>query len=184
MSWVDVSVVVDITSLLGTKLGENVGSNAVTFDVSARLEEKERQSGRVVVSFGLTVRTKPAVVKYEVEGNVTATGKDTLIAKVLEVDPKSKIPFIFHRVYQQVFTAIYMLASVLGTIYPPPDLLASGGLGIPVKSLGREEQAEVGKEAEAVVAVDMKKQTKSNEPAAAEVKSEEAMAPQPTAAAA
>jgi hypothetical protein len=110
--------------------------------VNAKLEEKERRSGRVVILFALTVRTKPSMVKYEVEGNATLTGKDTLIDKVLEVDPKSKIPHVFHHVYQHVFTTIYMLAALMGTIYPPPDLLFSGGQGIPVQSLKRAEQAE------------------------------------------
>lgn len=142
VNWVDVSVLAEITNLLGEKLADDVGSEPVRFDVSAKLEEKERRSGRVVVLFALTVRTKPSVVKYEVGGNAILTGKDALIGKMLEVDPESKIPFAFHRVYQHVFTAIYMLASLMGTIYPPPDLLSSGGQGIPVKSLKTGEQAE------------------------------------------
>jgi len=141
VSWVDVSVLVEITSLLGVRLGGDVGAEPVRFDVSAKLEERERRSGRVVILFGLAVRTKPSVVKYEVEGSATLTGKDTVIDRVLEVDPKSKVPFVFHRVYQHVFTAIYMLASLMGTIYPPPDLLFSGGQGVPVKSLKTGEQA-------------------------------------------
>ena len=126
VNWVDVSVLVEITSLLGTRLSEEVGSTAVRFDVTAKLEEKERQSGKVVVLFGLTVRTKPNVVKYEVEGKATLSGKDSLIETILKIDPESKIPLVFHRVYQHVFTAIYALASLMGTIYPPPDLLFSG----------------------------------------------------------
>lgn len=173
VSWVDVSVLVEITSLLGVRLGGDVGSEPVRFDVSAKLEEKERRSGRVVILFGLAVRTKPSVVKYEVEGSATLTGKDAVINKVLEVDPKSKVPFVFHRVYQHVFTAIYMLASLIGTIYPPPDLLSSGGQGVPVQSLKRTEQtekaerAEVAKEAEAAREAEAAKTTepaKSVEP--------------------
>ncbi len=76
------------------------------------------------------------------------TGKDELIGKMLEVDPESKIPFVFHRVYQHVFTAIYMLASLMGTIYPPPDLLSSSGQGVLVKSLQTGEQAKVAEVAE------------------------------------
>lgn len=140
VNWVDISVLVQITSLLGVRLGENAGSTAVRFDVSAKLEEKERQSGRVIVLFGLTVRTKPNVVKYEVEGNATLTGKDADIDKMLKIDPESKVPFVFHRVYQHVFTAIYMLASLMNTIYPPPDLLFSGKQGIPGEGAGKTEQ--------------------------------------------
>jgi len=148
--WVDVSVFVEITNLSGVKLSGDVGAEPVRFDVSAKLEEKERRSGRVIVLFALTVRTKPSVVKYEVGGSATLTGKDALIDKVLEVDPESKVPFVFHRVYQHVFTAIYMLASLIGTIYPPPDLLSSNGQGVPVKSLKTGEQTKVAETAKTV----------------------------------
>ncbi len=142
-SWVDVSVLVEITSLLATRLSEGVGSTGVRFDVSAKLEEKERRSGRVVVLFGLIVKTKPSVVKYEVEGSATLSGKDAVIDQMLKIDPKSNVPFVFHRVYQHVFTAIYTMASFLGTIYPPPDLLFSGKQGLPPEASGKEQQVNV-----------------------------------------
>lgn len=164
MNWVDVSVLVEITSLLGVRLGGDVGAEPVRFDVSAKLEEKERRSGRVVILFGLSVRTKPSVVKYEVEGSATLTGKDTLIDKVLEVDPESKVPFVFHRVYQHVFTAIYMLASLMGTIYPPPDLLSSSGQGVPVKSLKTGEPARVVEAAKATEAAETAEAVRAPEP--------------------
>jgi len=138
-NWVDVSVLVEITSLLATRLSEGVGSTGVRFDVSAKLEEKERRSGRVVVLFGLIVKTKPNVVKYEVEGSATLSGKDAFIDQMLKVDPKSNVPFVFHRVYQHVFTAIYMMASFLGTIYPPPDLLFPGKPALSAEGAGKEQ---------------------------------------------
>lgn len=125
------------------RLSEGVGSTGVRFDVSAKLEEKERRSGRVVVLFGLVVKTKPSVVKYEAEGSATLSGKDTLIDQMLKVDPKSNVPFVFHRVYQHVFTAIYTMASFLGTIYPPPDLLFSGKPVLPAEGVGKEHQVNV-----------------------------------------
>ncbi len=125
------SVQVEITSLLGTRLGENPAATPVRFDVSAKLEEKERRTGKAIVLFGMTMRTKPNIVKYEVDGTATLTGKDALIDEMLRVDPKSNIPFVFHRVYQHVFTAIYSMASLMGTTYPPPDLLFSARQGAP-----------------------------------------------------
>jgi len=142
-NWVDVSVLVEITSLLATRLAEGVGSTGIRFDLNAKLEEKERRSGRVVVLFGLVVKTKPNVVKYEVEGSATLNGKDSLIEQMLKIDPKSNVPFVFHRVYQHVFTAIYMMASFLGTIYPPPDLLVSGKPGLPTGDTGKDAQVNV-----------------------------------------
>jgi len=134
VNWIDVSVHVEISSLLGTRLAENPGSTPVRFDVSAKLEERERRSGRAVVLFGMNMRTKPNIVKYEVGGTATLTGKDASIEEMLKVDPKSNIPYVFHRVYQHVFTAIYSLASLMGTTYPPPDLLFSAKQGAPVES--------------------------------------------------
>ena len=180
VSWADVSITVNLTSLLGTKLGENSGSEPVRFDLNARLEERERRSGRVVVLFGLNVRTKPNVAKYEVEGTATLMGKDANIEQILKVDPKSNIPFVFHRVYQHVFTAIYMLASVLGTIYPPPDLLLSSEQTIPIKNLSGAERTESVKAPEAEKAVNAPEQAK---PPSVEVsvKKEETAVNQPAA---
>ena len=45
---------------------------------------------------------------------------------MLVVDPKTSVPNVFHRVYQHSFMAIYLLATLMDTIYPPPDLLFSG----------------------------------------------------------
>jgi len=142
-NWVDVSVLVEVTSLLATRLGEGVGSTGIRFDLSVKLEEKERRSGRVVVLFGLIVKTKPNVVKYEIEGNATLSGKDAIIDQMLKIDPKSNVPFVFHRVYQHVFTAIYMMASFLGTIYPPADLLFSGKQSLPTGETRKEQQVNV-----------------------------------------
>ncbi len=139
-NWVDVSVLVEISNLLATRLSEGVGPAGVRFDVSAKLEEKERRSGRVVVQFGLMVKTKPNVVKYEVEGSATLSGKDALIDQMLKMDPKSNVPFVFHRVYQHVFTAIYTMASFLGTVYPPPDLLLSGKPIPPAENAGKGQE--------------------------------------------
>ena len=189
--WVDVSVIVEITNLSAMKLSGDVGAEPIRFDVSAKLEEKERRSGRVIVLFALTVRTKPSVVKYEVGGSATLAGKDALIDKVLGVDPDSKVPFVFHRVYQRVFTAIYTLASLIGTIYPPPDLLSSNGQGIPVKSLRTEEQTKMAEPVKTTETVKVAKvpeaarapePAKPAEPAENVVKSEETTAQQTEAA--
>jgi hypothetical protein len=107
-------------------------------------------------------------------------GKDANIEQILKVDPKSNIPFVFHRVYQHVFTAIYMLASVLGTIYPPPDLLLSSDQTIPIKNLSGAEHTESEKAPEAEKAANAPEQAK---PANVEVsvKKEETAVNQPAA---
>jgi len=119
-------VKVDVLGLRGVKLGGKDELSVLNFDVNAKLEEKERKSGKLVVSFVLTVGTKPSVVKFEVEGLATLEGKNPDIEKLLEVNPKTKIPLLLHRVYQRVFMSTFLLATLLGTSYPPPDLLFSG----------------------------------------------------------
>lgn len=113
----------DITSIIGVKLDVRGGAGTVNFDVKARLEEKERKSQIVVVGFNLQLTTKPGIVKFEIEGTATITGKDAEINKMLEVDPETKVPYVFQKVYQHTFTAMYLLSTVLNTPPPPIDLL-------------------------------------------------------------
>jgi len=130
---VNVAVKVAIRSLSGVRLADEVQEGAVVnFDVKARMEEKERRSGRVAIGFALTVGTKPSVVKFEVEGIATLEGKDADIDKVLDVNPETQIPFVFQRVYQHVFMSMYLLATLIDALYPPPNLLFSGQQQIPM----------------------------------------------------
>ena len=129
----NVAVKVAIRSLSGVRLADEVQEGAVVnFDVKARMEEKERRSGRVAIGFALTVGTKPSVVKFEVEGIATLEGKDADIDKVLDVNPETQIPFVFQRVYQHVFMSMYLLATLIDAPYPPPNLLFSGQQQIPM----------------------------------------------------
>jgi len=114
--------------LRGVKLKDRIETAELNFDVNAKLEEKDRKSGMRVIGFVLTVGTKPSVVKFEVEGIVTIEGKNPDIDKLLEVNPKNKIPLLLNRVYQSVFTSTFLLATLLDTSYPPPDMLSSGEL--------------------------------------------------------
>ena len=79
----------------------------------------------VIVGFGLQLNTKPGLVRFEIEGTATLTGKDEDIRKVLEVDAETKMPRILPRIYQHAFTAMYLLSTVLNTPPPPQDLLGS-----------------------------------------------------------
>ena len=143
-----VSIKVDILGLRGVKLAGGAESGALKFDVSAKMEEKERKGGRLAVGFVLTVGTNPSLAKFEVEGIATLEGKNYEIQKLLEVDPKTKIPFLLHRVYQHVFMSTFVLATLLGASYPPPDLLFSGEIG-KARDMGPVDRAgKTGKEPE------------------------------------
>jgi outer membrane biosynthesis protein TonB len=76
-----------------------------------------------MLNFKLIITTKPNIVKYSTAGSVTLEGSFADIQKKLEANPKTKIPQILFTVYQHVFNSIYILASILNTPYPPPDLL-------------------------------------------------------------
>ena len=124
--------------MVGVRLDVKGGAETVNFDVKAKLEEKERKSQMVIVSFALSLTTKPSVVKFEVEGMATLTGKDPEIKKMLEVDPETKVPHVFERVYQNAFTAMYLMSTILNTPPPPQDLFFSGKKGIPVEDISVE----------------------------------------------
>jgi hypothetical protein len=91
--------------------------------VNAQLDEQKRGSNQVTLNFSLLISTKPNIVKYSTRGSVTLEGSAGDIQKKLEANPKTKIPQILFTVYQHVFNSIYILASILNTPYPPPDLL-------------------------------------------------------------
>jgi len=126
---------VETTSIVGVKLDTKGGAGAVNFEVKARLEEKERKSQMVVVGFALQLNTKPGIVKFEVEGTATLTGKDSEINRMLEVDPETKLPYVFQKVYQHTFTAMYLLSTILNTPPPPVDLLLFGRENVSAESI-------------------------------------------------
>jgi len=41
------------------------------------------------------------------------------------MDEETSVPKVLHVIYQQVFTSLYLLASLIETPYPPPDLIHS-----------------------------------------------------------
>lgn len=110
-------------SVQAEKTAQRGSSEELFFDINAKLEEQKKGSDQAVLSFELSITTKPNVVKYTVTGTVTLEGNTQDIKKRLEVNPKTKIPQILFTVYQHVFSSIYILSSILNTPYPPPDLL-------------------------------------------------------------
>ncbi|MEM1563329.1 MAG: hypothetical protein QW161_01480 [Candidatus Bathyarchaeia archaeon] len=139
----------DVTSIIGVKLDVKGGAGTVNFDVKAKLEEKERKSQMVVVGFNLQLTTKPSIVKFEIEGTATITGKDLEINKMLEVDPETKVPYVFQKVYQHTFTAMYLLSTILNTPPPPIDLLLFRKEEAPTEGVAIEPEATVKAEEEA-----------------------------------
>jgi hypothetical protein len=118
-----VTVAIRLNSVEAERTAQRSSSEDLFFDINAKLDEQKKGSDQAVLSFELSITTKPNVVKYTVAGTVTLEGSVQDIRKKLEVNPKTKIPQILFTVYQHVFSSIYILSSILNTPYPPPDLL-------------------------------------------------------------
>ncbi len=118
-----VVVAIRLDSLHAERTGQRGSSEELFFDINAKIDEQKKNSDQALLTFELSITTKPNVVRYTVAGTVTMEGSAQDIKKKLEVNPKTKIPQILFTVYQHVFSAIYMLSSILNTPYPPPDLL-------------------------------------------------------------
>ena len=106
------------------------------------MDERKRSQGSVVIGFALKVSTKPSVVKYEVEGAAQLQGRDDDIKAMLEADPNTRVPLVFHRVYKQVFMSMYLLSTLVDAPPPPADLLGSREKETPTRIQMSEEDAE------------------------------------------
>ena len=86
----EVSIDVDVTNVAGVRLDIKGSTGAISFDMKVKLEEKERRSQQVIVNFNLLLTTKPAVVKFRIEGFATLNTIDlidgTFTIKGMELD--------------------------------------------------------------------------------------------------
>ena len=156
-----VSVKIDLASLAAARMIGKGETGAVSFDAKVKLEERERKSQMVVVGFNLLLTTKPGIVKFEIEGTATLTGKDEEIRKVLEVEPETRVPHVLRRIYQHAFTAMYLMSTMLNVPPPPQDLLYPDEQG----GLPEGVSVEVGAEkAEAAEGVTIMADTRTKEP--------------------
>lgn len=111
-----------ISNLSAVKLNEKPPAGELTFTVDAKLEEREHRSGQVKIAFALNFGTKPSVVKFGVEGIAILSGKEADIEKMMEMDPETRIPRVLYGVYQQVFTSLFLVSTVMSSPYPPANL--------------------------------------------------------------
>lgn len=134
------SIQVKLQRLEGIRLETGEDANAITFDVDVKMEEQSRTGGALVISFLLSISTKPSLVKFEAGGTATVTGGQKAFEAALEVDPETNVPKVLHTIYQHAFTSLFLLSTMINSPYPPPDLLHS-----PVQT--RDLQAEAPQEA-------------------------------------
>ena len=109
----------------GTRIDTGTTPDSVSFDVDVSMDEESRTNDELTLTFNLTIRTKPSLVRFEVGGTAVVSGGREAFEAALEMDEKSSVPKVLHKVYQQVFMSLYLTASLLEVPYPPPDLLLS-----------------------------------------------------------
>jgi hypothetical protein len=117
-------VITKIRNVNVQKMDDKADHNTpVIFDFGANLEEVDRSSDGVVLNFKMTMDTEPVIAKFIVEGTATISGEESEIEKLLSADPQTNVPFVFTRIYQTVYSVIFMLAGTVDVPYPSPALL-------------------------------------------------------------
>ena len=95
----------------------------VIFEFGANLEEADRSSESVTLGFKMTMDTEPSIAKFAVEGSATINAEESELEKLLSADPETNVPYVFTRIYQTVYSVIFMLAGTIDVPYPSPALL-------------------------------------------------------------
>lgn len=116
---------ISLNRLDGTRIESGTNPNSVSFDVDVKLDEQNRTNNELSINFLLTLTTKPSLVQYEAGGVVILTGGRKVFEEALETDEMANVPKVLLRIYQKVFTSIFLMASMIDAPYPPPDLLHS-----------------------------------------------------------
>ena len=119
------SVQVELRRLEGSRIESGEDTSAVKFNVDVKMQEQGRTRELLVIEFTLLISTKPSMVKFEASGVARVSGGQDVFKAFLEVDPETNVPRVLHNIYQNAFTAIFVLSTLIGSPYPPPDLLHS-----------------------------------------------------------
>ena len=109
----------------GTRIDSRTNPSSISFDVDVKLDEQNRTNNELTLNFLLTLTTKPSLVQYEAGGIAVVSGGRKAFDEALETDEKADVPKVLLRIYQKVFTSLFVMASMIDAPYPPPDLLHS-----------------------------------------------------------
>jgi hypothetical protein len=131
---------VHLDRLVGTRTQSGESPGTVVFDVDVKMDEENRTNEELTVSFLISIGTKPSIVQFEVGGTAVISGGRAAFDDALEVDEGSNVPRILPIIYQRIFTALFVISSMLESPYPPPDLIHSP---TETRELGPEVQSAV-----------------------------------------
>ena len=119
-------IIVKIDNVIATKLDEKAHqSSAVNFNIKVNMDEIERKTQLLVVHYAIIMNTEPSVAKFQVEGSAVVKGRLEDIEEAVSSDPQTNVPYLFTKVYQQVYPVLFMLAGAIDIPYPSPGLLRS-----------------------------------------------------------
>ena len=117
-------IIVKIDNAVATRLNDDANqSSAVNFNIKVNMNESERSTEQLVVRYSIVMNTEPVVAKFQVEGSAIVRGRPEDMDEVLSADAQTGAPYLFTKVYQQVYPVIFMLAGATDIPYPSPGLL-------------------------------------------------------------
>lgn len=117
-------VITKIRNVTSLKSDDKATHNTpVVFSFSVNMEETDRSSESVKLNFQMVMDTEPSIAKFSIDGAAIVTGDSGEIEKMLAADPQTNVPQIFTRIYQQVYSVLFLLAGTIDVPYPSPALL-------------------------------------------------------------
>jgi hypothetical protein len=117
-------VVTNVTNVVAQKTDEKANSDSsVVFGLDVNLDEAQRKSDSIKIRFKISMESDPPAAKFTIEGNTTVSGDSQAIENMVSADPKTNVPPIFVKIYQQIYSVMFLLAGTLGVPYPSPALL-------------------------------------------------------------
>ena len=117
-------LVTSVRRVTSEKLDPNATRETlVVFNLNVKMDEAERKDDFVKLNFEIMLDSDPAIVNFIVDGSTTLRGDAHTIEKMLSPDPQTQVPQVFTRIYQQVYSVVFLLAGTLNVPYPSPALL-------------------------------------------------------------
>jgi hypothetical protein len=112
-------------------------STPVTFNVNASINEADRGPGFLNLKFSMEIETQPSAARVFVSGTATVKGREDEIEEVLGKKEQDGTPTLFMKIYQRVYSTMYLLCGSLKVPYPSPGLLKLNQVATAEQELAR-----------------------------------------------
>ncbi len=115
---------ISVKSIEGKKLSDETNQDSqVLFDVDVSMTEGERNAESTLLNFTMTLESEPPAAKLVMSGTARIKGKEEEIEAMLRSTDEKSVPPLFMRIYQKVYSIMYLLCGSLDIPYPSPGLL-------------------------------------------------------------